>query len=87
MEISFLESWSVPDSNRGNTQSRMAAVVPFRVVSESDASMVRRSFITGETSMTVFVGFGLSFMTTTNYEGVSPLATKSFLKRNYFLMV
>ena len=65
MEISFLESWRVPDSNRGNTQSRIAAVAPLRVVSESDASMVRRSLIKGETSITVFVGFGLSFMTTT----------------------
>ena len=66
MEISFLERVNVPDSNRGSTQSKMAAVAPLRVVSESDASTVKRSFITGDTSMTVFVGFGLSFMTTTS---------------------
>lgn len=87
MEISFLERFNVPDSNRGSTQSKMAAVAPLRVVSEFAASAVKRSLITGETSITVFVGFGLSFMTKTNYAGVTYLATKSFLKRNYFLRV
>ena len=66
MEISFLLSCSVPDSNRGSTQPRMAAVASLIVVSEFDASIVKRSLIIGETSITVFVGLvGLSFMTTT----------------------